>query len=60
MASNLMSEERKPPDTDSEEDGKCSISITFLKFSDSQSPFINMSRLVVCKPAVLFENRCQI
>ena len=55
-----MPEERKPPDTDSEEDGKCSISITFLKFSDSQSPFINMSRLVVCKPAVLFENRCQI
>ena len=32
MASNLMSEERKPPDTDSEEDGKCSIFITFLKF----------------------------
>jgi hypothetical protein len=27
MASNLMPEERKPPDTDSEEDGKCSISI---------------------------------
>ena len=26
-----MSEERKPPDTDSEEDGKCSISITVLK-----------------------------
>ena len=33
MASNLMPEERKNPDTDSEEDGKCSIFIT--RFSES-------------------------
>ena len=28
-----MPEEIKPPDTDSEEDGKCSIYITFLELS---------------------------
>ena len=29
MASNLMPEERKPPDTDSEDNGKCSISFMY-------------------------------
>ena len=32
MAANLMPEERKPPDSDSEDNGKCSISI-ILPFS---------------------------
>ena len=30
MATNLMPEERKPPDTDSETDGKFSISMYYL------------------------------
>ena len=33
MASNLMPEERKPPDTDSEDNGKCSITIKYVLFS---------------------------
>ena len=33
MASNFMPEERKPPDTDPEDNGKCLISITSLKLS---------------------------
>ena len=40
-----MPEERKPPDTDSEDDGKCLISITSLKLTFD---LMNHEKIITC------------